>query len=99
MLRRGLAVALCAVACGEVDQATQKDAGIDAAPPPDSGSPRPYVGTMDEVPPVTFGGAPYCTYKITLKQLQIDIAILPSGQIASGHVQDLNVESVVPSTT
>ena len=56
------------------------------------------MGTMDEVPAVTFGGAPYCTYKITLKQLQVEIGILPSGQIATGHVQDLNVESVVPST-
>jgi hypothetical protein len=98
MIRRSLAVALCAAACGEVGQSGPGDGGIDG-PPRDGGTPRTFMGTMDEVPPVTFGGAPYCTYKITLKQLQVEIGILPSGQVATGHVQDLNVESVVPSTT
>jgi hypothetical protein len=96
MLHSRLAVALCAAACGEVSQSG--DAGIDSAPS-DAGTPRMFQGTMDEVTPVTFGGLPYCTYKITLKQLQIQIGILPSGQIATGHVQDLNVESIIPSTT
>jgi hypothetical protein len=94
MLRIAPAVALCATACGEVGQSTV-DSGIDAAP---TGPPRVFRGTTDEVTPVTFGGSPYCTYHITLRQLQVDIGIAPSGEIASGHVQALNVESVVPST-
>jgi hypothetical protein len=94
MLRIAPAVALCAAACGEVGQ-PPVDSAVDAPP---TGPPRIFRGTMDELDPVTFGGSPYCTYHITLKQLQIDIGILPSGTIASGHVQALNVESVVPST-
>jgi hypothetical protein len=93
MIRNGLAVALCAAACGEVDR-TPVDAAVDASPPP-----RAYKGTMDMVPAVTFGGLPYCTYTITLKQLEVEIGILPSGLVATGQVQDLNVEAVVPSTT
>src|SRR5262249_59144039 len=45
------------------------------------------------------GGMPYCMYTITLKQLEIELGIFPSGQPTSGHVQDLNVEAVVVSTT
>jgi hypothetical protein len=98
MLRIAPAVALCAAACGEVGQSSVDsgvDSGVDAPP---TGSPRIFRGTMDELAPVTFGGSPYCTYHITLKQLQVDIGIAPSGEVASGHVQALNVESVVPST-
>ena len=94
MIRSGLAVALFAAACGEVDR-LPVDAGADDAAP----TPRIYKGTMDTVPTVTFGGVPYCTYTITLKQLEVELGILPSGLVASGQVQDLNVEAVVPSTT
>jgi hypothetical protein len=93
MIRSGLAVALCAAACGEVDK-VPADAAVDAAP-----TPRAYKGTMDMLPAVTFGGLPYCTYTITLKQLEVEIGILPSGLVATGQVQALNVEAVVPSTT
>jgi hypothetical protein len=93
MIRNGLAIALCAAACGEVDKAPV-DAAADASP-----TPRAYKGTTDMVPAVTFGGLPYCTYTITLKQLEVEIGILPSGLVAAGQVQDLNVEAVVPSTT
>jgi hypothetical protein len=93
MIRNGLAVALCAAACGEVDRTPADAAVVDAAPPP-----RAYRGTMDMVPTVTFGGLPFCTYTITLKQLQVELGILPSGLVASGQVQDLNVEAVIPST-
>jgi len=95
MIRSGLAVVLCAAACGEVDK-TPADASVaDAAP-----APRTYRGSMDMVPAVTFGGLPYCTYTITLKQLEVEIGILPSsGKAVSSRVQDLNVEAVIPSTT
>jgi hypothetical protein len=94
MLRIAPAVALCAAACGAVDE-PPVDSGIDAPP---SGTPRIFRGTTDELAPVTFGGSPYCTYHITLKQLQVDVGIAHSGQVVSGHVQALNVESVVVST-
>jgi hypothetical protein len=41
---------------------------------------------------VAFGGAPYCNYTITLKQLEVDLGILASGQVSTGRVQALNVE-------
>ena len=50
---------------------------------------------MSQTQPVMFGGGPmnFCMYTITLKQLEIDLAILPSQQVTSGHVQNLNVEA------
>jgi hypothetical protein len=91
---------MCAAAsaCGQV-AATPTDAGGDAA-----ATPTTFRG-MTDTQPVTFGGkaavgtATYCMYKITLKQLAVELAILPSGAVASGRVQDLNVEEVIPSTT
>jgi hypothetical protein len=112
MLSRGLALA-CMCACGNVVDPPLIDApGDDAntgAPtdaPTDAPSPvRTYHGAMTQTPPVTFGGTPttggtpFCMYTITLKSLDVELAILPSGQVASGRVQDLNVEEVIPSTT
>jgi len=78
MILRILAIALVASACGEV-----------TAP---LGS--LYKGTMTQTQPVMFGGGTgICTYAITLKQLEIELEVLPSRQVTSGHVQDLNVET------
>lgn len=99
MLRSGILVALSAAACGQVGGAGPADGAVDTSTPPDSAPPRMFRGAMDEVPAVTFGGAPACTYHITLKQLEITLTLAPSGQVTMGHVQDLNVESVVVSTT
>jgi hypothetical protein len=53
----------------------------------------PFRGTLAQTPAVAFGGAPYCNYTITLKQLEIDLDLLPSGQVTTGRVQALNVEA------
>jgi hypothetical protein len=52
-----------------------------------------YRGTLSQTTPAPFGGTPYCNYTITLKQLEIDLAMLPSDQATSGRVQALNVEA------
>jgi hypothetical protein len=97
MLWKFLAVATLVGACGTVANAPA-DGGLDA--PPGTVMWRNQPG---DVPPVTFGGASpgggmYCNYTITLKQLDVQLSILPSGQVTSGRVQDLNVEAVVPSS-
>lgn len=98
MMYRLLAVALLAGACGTVTE-KPADAGTGDGPP----TAVTWRNQPGDVPMVTFGGASgtstFCMYTITLKQLDVRLAILPSGQVTSGHVQDLNVEAVVPSTT
>jgi hypothetical protein len=98
MLWKFLAVAMLVGACGTV-ASTPADGGPDA--PPGAVTWRNQPG---DVPLVTFGGTSaggtnYCKYTITLKQLDVQLTILPSGQVTSGRVQDLNVEAVIPSTT
>jgi len=100
MRARALAVALCVGACGNVasknpDAAPAGDAHAADAPP----MPTPFGATVNQVPPVTFGGSGLCMYTITLQQLDVALSILPSGQVTTGTVQDLNVEAVIPSTT
>lgn len=98
VLRLALLSAVACAACGQV-AATRSDAGSDAG-----ATPATFRG-MTETQPVTFGGkaavgtAIYCMYKITLKQLDVELAILPSGEVSDGRVQDLNVEEIIPSTT
>lgn len=96
MLCRLLAIAMLAGACGTVAN-QPADAAVDGAPGAVTWRNQPA-----DVSAVTFGGPSktgtiYCKYTITLKQLDVQLAILPSGQVTSGHVQDLNVEAVVPS--
>jgi hypothetical protein len=62
------------------------------------GAPTTYRGAVSQtMPPVMFGGgpAPACTYTATLKQLDVQLGILPSGKVTSGQVQALYVEGVV----
>lgn len=94
MMCRLLAVAMLAGACGSVAD-KPADAAVGDGPAPGAVTWRNQPG---DVPAVTFGGAgKFCMYTITLKQLDVQLAILPSGQVTSGHVQDLNVEAVIPS--
>ncbi|HEX2688262.1 MAG TPA: hypothetical protein VHN14_16645 [Kofleriaceae bacterium] len=60
--------------------------------PSDAAMATPYKGTIAQTLLAAFGGTPYCNYTITLKQLEIDLEILSSGQVTTGRVQDLNVE-------
>src|SRR4051812_3314866 len=97
MLWKLLAVALLVGACGSVAN-MPGDGGSDAAPGAVTWRNQPA-----DVPPGMFGGTAadgsmYCKYTITLRQLDVRLTILPSGQVTSGSVQDLNVEAVVPSS-
>jgi hypothetical protein len=88
---RCLALGCLASACGQVaQQPPGPDAASDA--PVDAVPPAPYKGTQAETSPAMFGGTPYCNYTITLKQIEIDLSMLPSKQASSGRVQALNVE-------
>jgi hypothetical protein len=60
--------------------------------PSDAAMATLYKGTIAQTLLVAFGGTPYCNYTITLKQLEINLDILSSGQVTTGRVQDLNVE-------
>jgi len=94
MLFRVAVVAMVAGACGKVAGGPVVDGAAVGDAPPDSSPPTTY-GVQVDVPAVMFGGAPQCTYTITLKQLDVKLAILPSGEVVSGQVQDLNVEDVL----
>lgn len=98
MLYRQLAVALCAGACGTVSRAPS-DAAIGDVAGPDATTAVTYAVRIDKGPMVMFGGSGFCMYTIALQQLEVQLAILPTGQVVSGQVQDLNVEAVIPSTT
>ncbi len=105
MMYRILAVALLAGACGKVADKSAADASVGDGPGPGSDGSVPgavtWVGQLAQSPTVTFGGPSgqnnFCTYTITLKQIDVQLAILPSGQVSSGQVQDLNMEAVVPT--
>lgn len=102
MRYRLLAVALLAGGCGTVTQRPADAAAGDGPAPDVAPGAVTWRNQPADVRPVTFGGTAaggtqYCKYTITLKQLDVQLTILPSGQVTSGHVQDLNVEAVVPS--
>lgn len=87
MLGKPFAIAVLCGACGQVGGGT-----ADAPAAPIS-----YHGTLAATSPVMFGGGPppKCTYTATLKQLDVTLGILASGQVMTGQVQDLYVEGVV----
>lgn len=92
MTSRLLALATLA-ACGEV----VKD-NPDAPPSDAPAGSVVYRGMVQELPPVMFGGMGFCTWTITLKQIETQILVLPSGAIVGGSSQNLNVEQIVATT-
>lgn len=54
-----------------------------------------YHGTLDQTPPVTFGGGTFCTYSITLTSVAVDVTVRPTGEVSAATVQNLNVEGIV----
>jgi hypothetical protein len=92
MIWKFLALAAATGACGTVANESG-DGGIRDAP-----AAVTYKGHISKTPLVTFGGGappPVCTYTMTLQELDIELGILPSGEVISGRVQDLNVEGLV----
>ena len=86
-----LAVELVA-ACGAV-----ADPGLPDAPRvPGDGMPTIYRGMLNDVPPVTFGGGPFCMYTITLRQIDIQTTVQSSGQVTDAEARNLNIETAVP---
>jgi hypothetical protein len=100
MIARYAALVVCAAGCGKVATRSGGDAAVDGAttdaPTATSGM---YRGTLDQTAAVTFGGPTgtinYCHYTITLKDLVVQIGLLPNGQVRTGQVQDTNVEATV----
>ena len=56
-----------------------------------------YKGTLDTTKAVSFGGDPYCAYAMTLKDIEIEIAALESGDIIGAAVKNLAVEETPPT--
>jgi hypothetical protein len=57
-----------------------------------------YLGRLDEtLPPVMFGqeGVTTCVWRMTLRELKVELGIQASGQLASGQVQALYHEEIV----
>lgn len=87
MWYRYLAIAAACSACGTVSN--QPADAADAAPVA-----RTYHGMVPQTAPVAFGGAPECSYTVTLRQTDIQLGILPSGQATRGQVQTLYDEAI-----
>jgi hypothetical protein len=90
-----LALVLAMSACGAVPEDMVPDAGPDAPKPPGTTT---YRGTLQMSPTVTFGGPPYCTYTETLRQIEIELNLLTTGEVKGGSSQALSVEMVLATT-
>jgi hypothetical protein len=92
---------LAAAACGEVPSPRPAaDAGGTGDTLAQPGLVT-YEATLDATQPVAFGGPSpdgnFCNYTITLKQLLIDLSILPTKQILSGQLRVQQVEATEPT--
>jgi hypothetical protein len=89
MRARAVVVAVLGSACGTVNNLPADGAA-------GSGAPRTYKGNVAQTSPVNFGGPPpACVYTMSLRQLDIELSILTSGEVTDGRVQVLNVEGLV----
>jgi hypothetical protein len=91
MWYRPLAIAAACSACGAVNN-QPADAAADA--PADGPVAKTYHAAVPASMTVAFGGAPECSYTVTLRQTDIQLGILPSGQVTRGQVQTLYDEAI-----
>lgn len=84
---------------------TPRDAGprdtgpapvVDAAGVEASAGATTYKGKLDTTKEAKFGGSPFCEYTMTLKDIEIEIAALESGEVIGAAVKDLAVEAALP---
>ncbi len=55
-----------------------------------------YHGTLAATsPPVQFGGTPFCMYSITLKSLDLSLAMQETGEVTAATMKNINVEAIV----
>jgi|GEM_PF-5583584 len=82
-----------------------RDAGAPetaAAPPADAGArdaapeTRRWTGTLAQTAPADFGGSPYCKYRMTLKQIAVDVTMKANGEVAAATVTNATFEETVP---
>jgi hypothetical protein len=85
-----IVIALVA-ACGPV-----RDPGRPDAPDTPGAMATVYRGMLNDIAPVTFGGGKFCTYSITLRQIDVQVTMQPSGQVIGAEARNLNVETAVP---
>lgn len=73
------------------------ESGSSAVPaaPPDASS-RTWRGTLATTATTDFGGDPYCAYRVTLRQLAVELSAMPNGKIVSASVTAEAVEEAVP---
>lgn len=85
---------------GAADSGPPPDAGPVDATPPDAGpdSVR-WTGTLATTKTVEFGGSPYCKYRVTLKQIEIDVTMKKTGEVVNALVKNVAVEESVPPCT
>lgn len=68
---------------------------VDAGAPPDASEQASrYRGILAATPATRFGGV-VCTYDVTMKNIEIELAITPSGGVTSGSAKNDMVETIV----
>ena len=82
--------------------AAARDAAVESAAPFDASlvdagpDARRFTGTLAATTPTDFGGAPYCKYRITLKQIDVDVTVDGAGRAVAAYAKDVAVEEAVP---
>jgi len=75
---------------GNGDGSPFGDGPVDAGP-----QSRRWKGTLASTLPVDFGGGQDCQYRITLKQVTVDVTAAANGDIVAANVTALAVEQVL----
>lgn len=78
------------------DAGAEAKAPVDASPVDAGPQSRRFVGTLAATKPMTFGGSPYCTYKMTMKNVDVDVTVTGNGDIANASVSNVAFEETVP---
>lgn len=101
MLSRCAAALVVLVAACEADVGTTPDGpSVDAAPGPGPGGQADHVryrGTLAASPTVQFGGDPYCTYSVTLRNVVLDVVVRGTEELTSMSIDDTMTEAIVGS--
>ena len=72
---------------------------VDAAPPDAGPESRRWTGTRATTIATLFGGSPYCQYRVTLKQIEVDITVQKTGEVIAANVKNVVTEESVPPCT
>lgn len=92
-----IVMAVALPGCSQIFGLDETSLSFEPDAAPDSAVARKYVASVPATGATIFGGGAYCTYSITLRQIELMVQVT-AGAVTAATVQNMTSEAIEPTT-